>query len=1571
MEIFLLVVFLLTFDDKIASHINLYYTDEVNENHYILPSTCFYVKDGTFSETYEEIVRFCLSQLTSSYQIEKQQSFRKWTFDQLGKQNVTSEQLYFWSAPVDLIERYQYYLNQLSNQNELHLLSAKDAFYNCTLPRFGPQCQYAFMHDILSYRSFDESIIDYYQNVDKELFSQTCYTHLKCNRTLSFLCLDWREICDGKIDCIDSGLDEDHCWKLEINECSTNEFRCRNGQCIPKSFAHDHLDNPNCIDWSDEPSSPIDSPLQTCFYMYWPSFRCEEISIANFELLFHRSPERADLSIQRMYSNNDSSLSSNCSLAFQYFLEVRNKECLKHVQNVSCPNIIYFPNVPVVFGNIYFVYKIDDFTNWTNSYTPPFYICSNHSQYNPFFDEYPNIIINNMKCTNARLLFDSWMFSSYSIKDVHISIISGLYDILRKYHFYFNYNFDICNRSNMYQCKNSIKCISIDRLMDDQSDCPHDDDENATITSTIDYLRKNYFNCHTGKYISQSLINDRQCQCGYPSDDTIWCPDENHDITFLKTNIVFQHICDGFVDLMPIVIDGRIESDETECQQWQCNNIYTHCNEILNCLHGGADEVDCHQSIAMNCPTKWHRCVSQLTDELFCLPIERLGDGIIDCLGGTDEIDRCDMTKQYTLVKHIEKKHFYCMNFSIPTCASASIFCDGYAQCENGDDEQLCTKPISERNSRYCSNNRNNLSDAERWFCDSFPPMRSWKVINFRLHTKIENNIEKQLKTTFQQRITPTQHRYCHRGIDVDVWLDEQIKHTCFCPPSYYGDRCQYQSQRISLTIKFQALAASWRTPFAILISLIDDSDRRVIHSYEQITYLSSRDCHFRFQKYLIYSTQPKDPNRIYSLHIDFYEKISLKYRGSVLLPIQFQFLPVHRLSFIINIPRIYEDCSIDRCIHGNCTKYANQPSNITFCRCHSGWTGRYCHIPHVCNCSPDSLCIGLSADNRPICICPLNKFGLRCLITDTICQKPSNSTCQNGGQCIANHRHMNFFQSFSCICPKNFTGDRCEIPDTQLTITFEQDIRLPQSILFHFIEITDWYSTKKFTSRATTYQSIPFRQDSITIYWSEPFNLVFTELSDKNYYLTHVQDKYNRSVRIHRTLSLSDRCPNISEILFNQTILDFPLIRRIKYYHLPCQNRSLNLNCFYDQTHLCLCYDFHQQRLANCFTFDHQMEFDCSDQSECQNGGRCLQNKADCPTKSLCICPSCYFGQLCQFNTNSFRSSLDSILGYHILTNIHLMNQTPIVKMSFAFTIVFLIIGSIDAILCITTFKNKVVCEYACGLYLLFSSLTTLLITILFGLKYFILLRSQVNMSFNQRFFQIQCQLFDFLLEVCLSMNQWLNACVAVERTMMATQGAKFNRIRSVKAIKFVLMILFIAIIVSYVPDPIYRRVIEEENDFDATKRTWCIVNYSSSLRVYNYIIHIVHIAGPFLTNLISVIILLKVKARQKLAIYPNRTDTQVLMEQCREFKHLIIAPIALMTLTFPRLIALFMSKCMQSSNDAWFYLIGYFISFIPPILTFIIFVLPSKFYKVEFKNTIRHYRRTIQHRLNSHYHF
>ena len=47
-----------------------------------------------------------------------------------------------------------------------------------------------------------------------------------------------------------------------------------------------------------------------------------------------------------------------------------------------------------------------------------------------------------------------------------------------------------------------------------------------------------------------------------------------------------------------------------------------------------------------------------------------------------------------------------------------------------------------------------------------------------------------------------------------------------------------------------------------------------------------------------------------------------------------------------------------------------------------------------------------------------------------------------------------------------------------------------------------------------------------------------------------------------------SDRCLPIDE-LFKETFVQWDALRRIKYYHLPCQRELFNLSSFIDDVHL------------------------------------------------------------------------------------------------------------------------------------------------------------------------------------------------------------------------------------------------------------------------------------------------------------------------------------------------------------------------------------------------------------------
>ena len=122
---------------------------------------------------------------------------RKYTFLELRNNNVTVEYLFDQNAPIDVIEKYDIYLEyddaNLSTMN----------FYECRSGWFGHYCQYTFD----SFESFTEIVMqrfdmkyDIYMNPTRAIDvvkNGTCYTHLQCSYIVPSLCLDWREICDG------------------------------------------------------------------------------------------------------------------------------------------------------------------------------------------------------------------------------------------------------------------------------------------------------------------------------------------------------------------------------------------------------------------------------------------------------------------------------------------------------------------------------------------------------------------------------------------------------------------------------------------------------------------------------------------------------------------------------------------------------------------------------------------------------------------------------------------------------------------------------------------------------------------------------------------------------------------------------------------------------------------------------------------------------------------------------------------------------------------------------------------------------------------------------------------------------------------------------------------------------------------------------------------------------------------------------------------------------------------------------------------------------------------------------
>jgi hypothetical protein len=239
-------------------------------------------------------------------------------------------------------------------------------------------------------QSFEESVSPTLYN------NLTCYIHLKCNRGPSPICLDWREICDGQIDCYDDGIDEKNCFQLEMNQCEENEFQCHNGMCIPKSFFADSLFSFDCLDGSDYNAVEIVYPslhnnYDQCFQD--PAFRCEELSaFTTYSYLFCGDGQVCFLYSKSCCKNGRDkflneilqSYNENKHLSYQCWLVLycainglnngitncssfciaKNKICTFDIQN-RCPSpYVIFPQKLILYGHVRHMYL----TNITFSY---------------------------------------------------------------------------------------------------------------------------------------------------------------------------------------------------------------------------------------------------------------------------------------------------------------------------------------------------------------------------------------------------------------------------------------------------------------------------------------------------------------------------------------------------------------------------------------------------------------------------------------------------------------------------------------------------------------------------------------------------------------------------------------------------------------------------------------------------------------------------------------------------------------------------------------------------------------------------------------------------------------------------------------------------------------------------------------------------------------------------------------------------------------------------------------------------------------------------------------------------
>ena len=282
---------------------------------------------------------------------------------------------------------------------------------------------------------------------------------------------------------------------------------------------------------------------------------------------------------------------------------------------------------------------------------------------------------------------------------------------------------------------------------------------------------------------------------------------------------------------------------------------------------------------------------------------------------------------------------------------------------------------------------------------------------------------------------------------------------------------------------------------------------------------------------------------------------------------------------------------------------------------------------------------------------------------------------------------------------------------------------------------------------------------------------------------------------------------------------------------------------------------------------------------------------------------------------------------------------------------------GVINSALSFLTFQNRETRQVGTGIYLLASSITSFLTICMFTIKFWFFVLTQNNASTSRSVLHGGCLTIEPVLELALYLDSWLNACVAIERAIAVSTGVKFDKQRSKRIARYLILVLPIIIIASLIHEPLHRQLFDDRE----MESVWCVTRYSSVVQNYNTVILFIHFIGPAAVNLFSALFIIFGTVRQRSATQVGSSYKEQLLRQLREHKQLLISPIILVLLSLPRLIISLLSGCVDISSHSWLYLSGYFISFIPSVLVFAVFVLPSGLYKKQFRESAKRWRRRL----------
>ena len=581
------------------------------------------------------------------------------------------------------------------------------------------------------------------------------------------------------------------------------------------------------------------------------------------------------------------------------------------------------------------------------------------------------------------------------------------------------------------------QCIDEDWVLDTRWDCSDASDEEGPLERflsdwNVRIIPSAIIEARLGRYINVPSVFSKFC-------------DINTEFPCLRINLTFP--LNNFTHNRPCISQDRIGNGHIDCYgAIDERNILQHCDKLKN-LEFNFKCLSSEVCIPYTRHCNTQRCPNKSDDRIWC---DRQQE-ILDCNGKFD---------------------FICFNSQ---CVTSSR-CNGKVDCPFGEDEYMCNDyRESVTDGRFTREHKESLVKARH---------KKLRLTNFPNDTNTTEPSSDVVLTSQTTSKTPTSPSlissetlyFCNRGIKMYMRNGSIV---CFCSPQYYGDKCQFHNDRITVLLHLnlsQSIYTGRRDNtivIKLLVLLLFQSHIRATREFHvrpgieidiynkklscfpysrSLQSLQQRKARF-FNRWSIVNEQP------YSVHIEAYElKMNEPARRIAVwqYPVYFDYLPVFRLAKVLRLTKLNIDrnpCASNPCNQlQQCHQVLNENSKYV-CLCKSHYGGENCSVRNeICGvgyCSTNALCMTNYQDLRtenelPYCICPYGYYGKKCGLVHDGCLA---SPCQNGGSCFSTSKPNEML----CSCPGHYYGKSCEWKKSGIELYINENVKHLGAVVQYF----------------------------------------------------------------------------------------------------------------------------------------------------------------------------------------------------------------------------------------------------------------------------------------------------------------------------------------------------------------------------------------------------------------------------------------------------------------------------------------------------------------------------------------